>query len=221
MWRQSRGGYASHFIGTSDARNHIYPVHVMTRKCLGDMNSKIVGDRTAEVPPITGNIFTQEAERRIGEVGASCATSVMSDMLVHDAPQALDRVQVRAIGRDEMQFDSATRLRQPFLHKLGMMITRVVQKDMDECQHRIKRFDRFQQFDRRGGVDGFDFDHPGFPGLKVNCAMNVDALTPARLLDRELCFGAQQATGRAAWVGCTASANSTASLSPKKFMSFS
>jgi hypothetical protein len=35
-------------------------------------------------------------------------------------------------------------------------------------------------------VDGFDFDHPGFPGLKVNCAMNVDALTPARLLDHEL-----------------------------------
>jgi hypothetical protein len=85
-----------------------------------------------------------------------------------------------------MQFDSATRPRQPFLHKLGVTITRVVQKDMDECRHRIKRFDRFQQIDCRGGVDGFDFDHPGFPGLKVNCAMNVDALTPARLLDREL-----------------------------------
>src|SRR5271156_6538174 len=35
------------------------------------------------------------------------------------------------------------------------------------------------------------------------------------------CFGAQQPTGRAAWVGCTASANSTASLSPKEFNSFS
>src|SRR5271169_3869812 len=30
------------------------------------------------------------------------------------------------------------------------------------------------------------------------------------------CFGAQQPAGRAAWVGCTASANSTASSSPKE-----
>ena len=34
-------------------------------------------------------------------------------------------------------------------------------------------------------------------------------------------LGAQQPTGRAAWVGCTASANSTASSSPKEFSSFS
>ena len=61
-----------------------------------------------------------------------------------------------------------------------------------------------QQPDRRGGVDGQGLDHPGLPGLQVDRAVNVDASTPARLLDRELLAGAQQPTGRAAWVGCTA-----------------
>ena len=34
-------------------------------------------------------------------------------------------------------------------------------------------------------VDGQDLDHPGLPGLQIDRAVNVDALTPARLLDRE------------------------------------
>ena len=117
-----------------------------------------------------------------------------------------------------MQLDPATRLSKPFLHELGMMIGCVVEKDMDEREQRIERLDRIQETDRRSGVDGQDLDHPGLPGLQIDRAVNVDALTPARLSDRELlCFGAQQPTGRAAWVGCTASTNNTASLSGKEF----
>src|SRR5450756_2968240 len=66
------------------------------------------------------------------------------------------------------------------------MITRVVQENMDERQHRIERLDRLQQPDRRGGVDGQGLDHSGLAGLQIDRAVNVDALTPARLLDREL-----------------------------------
>jgi hypothetical protein len=36
------------------------------------------------------------------------------------------------------------------------------------------------------GVDGFDVDHPGLPSLKIDRAARIDALTPARLLDRRL-----------------------------------
>src|SRR5215472_8587593 len=102
------------------------------------------------------------------------------------------------------------------------MIARIVEKDVDQRQHRIERLDRFQERDGRSGVDGFDVDHPGLPGLKIDRAVDIDALTPARLLDRKLLlFGRPEPTGRAAWVGCTASTNSTASSSPKKFKSLS
>ena len=78
-----------------------------------------------------------------------------------------------------MQPDAATGPRQPFLHQLGVMIARVVEKDMDEHQQRIERFDRFQQPDRRGGVDGLDVDHPGLPALEIDRAVNIDAVAPA------------------------------------------
>ena len=53
-------------------------------------DAKIVGDRITEVRPIPGNFFTQETERRIGELGASCIAFVVRDVSVHEAPQPLD-----------------------------------------------------------------------------------------------------------------------------------
>ena len=64
-----------------------------------------------------------------------------------------------------MQLDPAARLGQPILHKLGVMVAGIVQKNMDYRQQRIQRFERFQQPDRRGGIDGFGLDHAGLPGL--------------------------------------------------------
>ena len=85
-----------------------------------------------------------------------------------------------------MQLDPALRPGEPVLHQLGVMIARIVEKDVDQRQHRIERLDRFQERDGRSGVDGFDVDHPGLPGLKIDRAVDIDALTPARLLDRKL-----------------------------------
>src|SRR5450759_3700773 len=127
---------------------------------------------------------------------------------------------MRAIGRDEVQLYSPPRLSEPFPHDLRVMIACVVEKDMDEDQHRIERLDRFQKPDRRGGVDGFDLDHSGLTDLEIDRAMAVDALAPTRLLDREILL-ARQPAGRAAWVGCTASANSTVSSSGSEFKTFS
>lgn len=59
-------------------------------------------------------------------------------------------------------------------------MARVVEKDMDEDQHRIERLDRFQKPDRRDGIDGYDLDHSGLAGPEIHRAMDVDALTPAR-----------------------------------------
>src|SRR5674476_395920 len=102
---------------------------------------------------------------------------------------------MRAIGRDEMELYSSPRLSEPFPHDLRVMIARVVEKDMDEDQHRIERLDRFQKPDRRDGVDGFDLDHSGLAGLEIYCAMDVDALAPARLLDCKILLARRPATG--------------------------
>jgi hypothetical protein len=103
-----------------------------------------------------------------------------------------------------MQLDPAPWPGEPFLHQLGMMIARVIEKDMDEHEHRIERLDRFQKLDRRGGVDGQGLDHLGLAGLQIDCAVNVDALTPARLLDRELLLARRPAANGprgVSWMG--------------------
>src|ERR1700720_2920395 len=74
-----------------------------------------------------------------------------------------------------MQLDPAPWPGEPFPHELGMMIARIVEKDMDEHEHRIERLDRFQETNRRGGVDGQGLDHLGFAGLQIDRAVNVDA----------------------------------------------
>ena len=76
------------------------------------------------------------------------------------------------------------------------MIARVVEKDMDERQHRIERRDRFQEPDRRDCVDGYDLDHPGLAGREIDRAVNIDPLAPARLFDRELLLSWCPAAGR-------------------------
>ncbi len=93
-----------------------------------------------------------------------------------------------------MQLDPAPWPGKPFPHELGMMIARVVEKDMDEHEHRIERLDQFQETDRRGGVDGQGLDHLGLAGLQINRAVNVDALTPARLFNRKLLLARRQRT---------------------------
>jgi hypothetical protein len=49
-------------------------------------DAEIVGDRIAEVGPVAGNFFAQEAERRIGELGARCVGFVVRDVSMHEAP---------------------------------------------------------------------------------------------------------------------------------------
>jgi hypothetical protein len=55
-------------------------------KILGVDDTEIVGDRITKACPIPWNCFTQEIERRIGELGASCVALIVRDMLVHHAP---------------------------------------------------------------------------------------------------------------------------------------
>ena len=75
-----------------------------------------------------------------------------------------------------------------------------------------------------GGVDGQGLDRPCFPGLQVDRAVNVDALTPTLVcsIASFSWLGAQQPTGpRRMGRMRRITANSTASSSPKEFSSFS
>jgi hypothetical protein len=65
------------------------------------------------------------------------------------------------------------------------MIARVVEKHVDQRRRGVERLQAFQEFDRRSGVDDFDFDHLGLAGFQVDGAMNIETLAPRRLFDRQ------------------------------------
>src|ERR1700681_4817881 len=89
-------------------------------KIAGSDDAEVVGDRITHCRPIARNVFAQEAERRIGELGDGCVAFVVGDVSVHDAPESLDRIEMWAVAWSEMQPDAATWPFQPFLHQLGM-----------------------------------------------------------------------------------------------------
>ena len=197
------------------------PAHASTRKSCGLMTRKLSVIKSRNSDQFCGTFSRKK-------VSASRRTPVMWRSTCCGSHACASRPIIArsgsdaAISWDEMQPDPAAWLGEPILHKLGMMVARVVQINMDHRQQRIQRFERFQKPDRRGGVDGFSLDHAGMPGIQVNSAVNVDALPSAGLFNRQsVFFGVQRPTGRAAWVGCTASRNSTASSGPSAFSSFS
>jgi hypothetical protein len=104
-------------------------------------DTKIICDGIAQFRPVSRHLLAQKSERCVGELGAGGVAFVVGDVFVHDAPQALDRVEVRTIGRDEMQFDPTTRTFKLGAHKPGVMIARVVEKHMTERERRIHRLD--------------------------------------------------------------------------------
>src|ERR1019366_7489823 len=73
-----------------------------------------------------------------------------------------------------------------------------------------------QETDRRSGVDGQDLDHPGLPGLQIDRAVNVDALTPARLSDRELLLFWRPAADRLSSSRRASTARQVASSAPSQ-----
>src|ERR1019366_8266144 len=127
----------------------------MTRKSFGLMTRKLSVTESQRSAQFRGTVSRRNPSVASANWGARGVAFVVRDVSVHEAPQSLDRIEMRAIGRDEMQLDPAPGLGEPFLYQLGVMIARVVKKDMDQRQQRLERLDRFQQPDRRDGVDKF------------------------------------------------------------------
>jgi hypothetical protein len=136
------------------------------------------------VPPISRVKFGIGEGRRF-EIAECLVTSIVRDMLVHQAPKPLDRIQMRAIGRNEVALDPAPWSRQPSLHQLGVVVAGIVQKQMDQPLARIHRLDRPHQHDRADRIHCHRLDHQGFAGLEINRAVDVQALAAAGLFDRD------------------------------------
>ena len=95
---------------------------------------------------------------------------------------------MRTVRRNEVPFDPPARQRQPRLHQFRVMVSGIIQKNMDPSHARIHHLDRHQPPDCAEGIDRQHIFHDGLAGLQVDRAMDIEAVPPAALFhcDRQL-----------------------------------
>lgn len=95
--------------------------------------------------PVSGHVVAQECQDGVGEIVEGPVAAVVGDVLVHQPPEAFDGIEMGAIGWDEVEFDPAFRPRQPCLHQFGVMISGIVEEEVDHTHAGIHRLDRDQR----------------------------------------------------------------------------
>src|SRR5580692_8832611 len=99
-----------------------------------------------------------------------------------------------------------------------MVILGVIEKNVNEPLGGVHDHNRHEKRDCALSIHGKNLQHLRLAGLKINATMNVEAVATTGLCDSNFgALGAQHPAGRASCVGCTASANITASSSAKLF----
>ena len=93
--------------------------------------------------PVFGDDFAQEAQRSVGELFLGWIETVVGDLGVQDCPEALDWVQVWAIGGQLDQMDAAIRAREPLLEGVASVIGCVVPNHVNGRFGRVIRIRRF------------------------------------------------------------------------------
>jgi hypothetical protein len=83
-----------------------------------------------------GGTFSHKKVSAAPAIARGLIAVVVCHVLMHGAPEQLDGVEVRTIGRNEVQPDPAARLGQPVLYKRGVVVAGVVEIDVD-CRQRV------------------------------------------------------------------------------------
>lgn len=120
---------------------------------------------------------------------------------MHQPSQPLDRVEMWAVGRNDMQFDPAVRSCQPGCHQFRVMVSGIVQISMNVAHAWVNRLGRHQQHDRAQGIHSLHIFHDGLTGFQVDGAVDVQPVPSAALFHRDRRILRSSATNRAHGVG--------------------
>ena len=139
-------------------------------------DAEVVGDGTAEFEPFVWQCFPEETQNGFCELIERGVMAIVGHAFVHDAPETLDRVEMRCVGWQKMQFHSALWIGQPWLQYFGVVIPGIVEKHVDcrlgwvvtlqFCEHLLRCF----------GVDLLGFHKGELEGLQIKRALDVEPL---------------------------------------------
>ena len=85
-------------------------------------DAEIVGDSVAEMFPASGHGVPEELDDLPAELGEGLVIPVVGDVFVHQGPQPFDGIEMRTVGRKEVQHDFAPCRRKPFFDDVSLVI---------------------------------------------------------------------------------------------------
>ena len=100
---------------------------------LGQFHTEIIRYSISKLFPMFRQRFIKKLANCVLEFFEGGVMFIMGNPLVHDTPKALNGIEVGRVGRQEVDFHPALRTFKPWLKLLGMVVTRIVEYDVN-CQ---------------------------------------------------------------------------------------
>ena len=91
-----------------------------------------------------GHGVLEERDDLPAELGEGLVVPVVGDVFVHQGPQLFDGIEMRTVGRKEVQHDFAAGRRKPRFDDAGLVIAGVVDEDVDEAHRGVGALDLAQ-----------------------------------------------------------------------------
>src|SRR3974390_1400619 len=154
-------------------------------KIAGRDDAEVVSDSVAEELPIFRYCRSEELQDGSPEFPEGRVVPVVGDVAMHHAPTSLNRIEVGAIGWDEVEDAFASWSFQPVPHDDCVVVACIVQEDMNPPLCGMRNFDGPKQRNQARPSGLGDFQHLCLAGFQIEGAMNVQALPASRLLDRK------------------------------------
>ena len=110
----------------------------------------------------------------------------MSNPQVHDSPKALNGIEMGRVGWQEVQFHATLRTFKPWLKYLGMMVTCIVEYDVNHTHRGVGIRNLFQHLPGGYSIDLFALNKDELKSFEIKCALNVDPLATRCGFNRRL-----------------------------------
>ena len=102
----------------------------------------------------------------------------MGDVIVHDGPEPLDGIEMRAIGRQWDQMNATVFARQERSDIGAFVVWGIVPNDVNDTFVRVSRLDLSEKLNGANPINGGWFNKGRVEGFQVQSAVDVHAPTP-------------------------------------------
>ena len=160
------------------SENLFIPLLLQNPKVLVGYDAEVVGDLVAEFCPFLRDGFTHKCKDGVGELLLTWVVAVVGNVLMQDSPKPLNRIEMRAIGWQLDQMDTASCLGEEGSDIGSFVVGSVVPDDMNDALVRVALLDLGEKLHGTDPVDGCGLDKGCIESFEVYSPMNVHTTAP-------------------------------------------